>query len=471
MRPAIAVIDAALVLKGRTVLADMERCSCEPDKANEALLMKILRENADTEYGKKYGFADIHSAEEYKKRVPYSDYDVYAPYIQRMVKNKETNLITAYNVIQYAETSGSVGVQKKIPVTDRSMAVYEKYSFARTKAIASKHYHAKYHRPVPFEKGLNTLETETTVMDDGTPRGSVTGSVSRRFRNLFPLFLTSPDPVLFPIGGMNMYYMKARFAMEEPNLVFELSAFMTQVVDIINYMKANWRMIVDDIEHGTLNPEVCEERSRPAILPYIKPRPKRAAELRKIFEEGFDTPIVPRLWPKMAWVCAIGTGGFAVYAEKVKQYIGDIPVDYSVYAASEGIFAAASAMNDSKYDLLTDSCFFEFLPTDGTGDEKHPLTLDQLETGREYEIIITNLSGFYRYRIQDVIRVLSWHNQMPQIAFAYRISQMVNLAAEKTTELLPVYRLRRGPGALCAPGGAGPAAERGKPGRVCAHVR
>ena len=201
MRPAIAVIDAALVLKGRTVLADMERCSREPDKANEALLMKILRENADTEYGKKYGFADIHSAEEYKKRVPYSDYDVYAPYIQRMVKNKETNLITAYNVIQYAETSGSVGVQKKIPVTDRSMAVYEKYSFARTKAIASKHYHAKYHRPVPFEKGLNTLETETTVMDDGTPRGSVTGSVSRRFRKLFPLFLTSPDPVLFPIGG------------------------------------------------------------------------------------------------------------------------------------------------------------------------------------------------------------------------------------------------------------------------------
>ena len=196
MKPAIALIDSVLVLKGNRVLADMERCSREPDKANEALLMKILRENANTEYGKKYGFADIHSVEEYRKRVPYSDYDVYAPYIQRMVKNKETNLITAYNVIQYAETSGSVGVQKKIPVTDRSMAVYEKYSFARTKAIASRYYHEHYHRPVPFEKGLNTLETETTVMDDGTPRGSVTGSVSRRFRKLFPLFLTSPHPVL-----------------------------------------------------------------------------------------------------------------------------------------------------------------------------------------------------------------------------------------------------------------------------------
>ena len=75
--------------------------------------MQILRENADTEYGRKYGFAQIHSVDEYRKKVPYSDYDVYEPYIRRMVHNKETNLITAYQVIQYAETSGSVGVQKK----------------------------------------------------------------------------------------------------------------------------------------------------------------------------------------------------------------------------------------------------------------------------------------------------------------------------------------------------------------------
>ena len=91
-------------------------------------------------------------------------------------------------------------------------------------------------------------------------------------------------------------------------------------------------------------------------------------------------------------------------------------------------------MNDPKYDLLTDSCFFEFLPTDGTADETHPLTLDQLEEGKEYEIVITNLSGFYRYRIKDVIRVLGRHNTTPQVTFAYRMSQMVNIAAEKTTE-------------------------------------
>ena len=435
MRPAIAVIDSYLVGKGKRVLADMEKCSRNPGKANEELLLRILRENADTEYGRKYGFGEIRSVEEYRQKVPYSDYDVYEPYIRRMVQNNETNLITAYKVIQYAETSGSVGVQKKIPVTDRSMAVYEKYSFARTKALASQYYHQHYGRPVPFEKGLNMLETETTVMDDGTPRGSVTGSVSRRFRKLFPLFLTSPDPILFPIGGMNMQYMKARFALEEPNLVFELSAFMTNIVDMMNYVRKNWEMIVDDIEHGTLNKDVCEERSRGAILPYIKPRPKRAAELRKAFEQGFDEPIIPKLWPKVSWVCSIGTGGFASYTEKFKKFAGeDVAIDFFVYAASEGMFAACMKMNDPRFMPLTDSCFFEFLPADAPEGCNDTLTLEQLEEGKEYEVIITNQCGFYRYRIKDVIRVLGFHNKSPMITFAYRKNQLVNIAAEKTTE-------------------------------------
>ena len=192
---------------------------------------------------------------------------------------------------------------------------------------------------------------------------------------------------------------------------------------------------MDDIEHGTLNPDVCEEHSRPAILPYIKPHPKRAAELRKIFEEGFDKPIVPRIWPKMAWVCAIGTGGFASYTEKFKKLAGEgVAIDYFVFAASEGMFAACIQMNDPQFMPLTDSCYFEFLPADAPEDCNDTLTLEQLEVGKEYEIIITNQCGFYRYRIKDVIRVLGFHNKSPMITFAYRKSQLVNVAAEKTTE-------------------------------------
>ena len=435
MRPFIGVIDSVLIHKGKKALKDLEESSLDPRKANEALLLKILQDNKDTEYGKLHGFGEIKSIEEYRKKVPYSNYDTYFPYINRMVKDKETNLITAYKVIQYAETSGSVGVQKKIPVTEESMKVYEKYSFARTKAIADKYYHQQYHKHVPWEKGLNMLESEITVMEDGTPRGSVTGAVSRRFRKLFKFFLTSPDEVLFPIGGMNMNYMKARFALEEPNLTWFLSGFMTNYVDMLNYIRHNWEMICDDIENGTINADVCEERSRPAMMKYVKKNPKRAAELREIFKGGFDEPIIPKIWPKFAWACAIGTGGFVTYADKFKAYAGDkVAIDYFVYAASEGMFAACIDMNDPRFLPLTDSVFFEFLPADAEEGDNNTLTLDQLEMGKEYEVIITNQCGFYRYKILDVIRVIGFHNKCPLITFAYRKGQLVNIAAEKTSE-------------------------------------
>lgn len=58
-------------------------------KENEKLLLEILDKNKDTEYGRKYGFADIHLAEEYRKRVPVSIYDDYAGYILRMSEKGE----------------------------------------------------------------------------------------------------------------------------------------------------------------------------------------------------------------------------------------------------------------------------------------------------------------------------------------------------------------------------------------------
>ena len=424
-----------MAAKGEAALRRMDAHSLCAMKSNEELLMQILADNKDTEYGRKYGFSEIRSIRDFQEKVPFSTYDDYAPYIERMVKKGEHGLITAYPVIQYAETSGSIGVQKQIPLTDRAMEVYQAYSGIRMFALAKRHYRNVLKKPLPVGRGLNAMEVESTEMEDGTPRGSVSGSAIKKFKSVMPFFLTSPIPVIFPTGGMNMQYMKIRFALEDRDMSYMVSSFMTNLSDMLNFMKNNWEMLVEDIAEGKVNPDMVKgKEALEPILPYLKKKPKRAAELRKIFEEGFDTPIVPRLWPKLSYVSAIGTGGFAVYTEKVKQFTGDIPIDYSVYAASEGIFASASAMNEPRYDLLTDSCFFEFLPMDGSGDPAHPLTMDKLEAGKEYEIIITNLSGFYRYRIRDVVRVLGYHNTTPQITFAYRISQMVNLSAEKTTE-------------------------------------
>ena len=165
-----------MVMKGSAALHRMDEHSRDAMGSNEALLMQLLKDNSNTEYGKKYGFSDIHSIREYQERVPFTTYDDYAPYIERMVKNREKNLITAYPVIQYAETSGSIGVQKRIPLTDRAMQVYQDYSGIRMFALAQRHYREQLHRKLPVGRGLNAMEVESAEMEYGTPRGSVSGS-------------------------------------------------------------------------------------------------------------------------------------------------------------------------------------------------------------------------------------------------------------------------------------------------------
>ena len=60
--------------------------------------------------------------------------------------------------------------------------------------------------------------------------------------------------------------------------------------------------------------------------------------------------------------------------------------------------------------------------------------IDELEVGEDYEIVVTNLSGFYRYRLQDVVRVTGYYNETPMIKFLYRKNQLLSIAGEKTNE-------------------------------------
>ena len=54
--------------------------------------------------------------------------------------------------------------------------------------------------------------------------------------------------------------------------------------------------------------------------------------------------------------------------------------------------------------------------------------------GKLYELVVTNLSGLYRYRIGDVVKIARFHNNCPVIEYQYRQGQILNVRAEKTSE-------------------------------------
>ena len=103
-----------------------EECR-DPFGVNEKLLLGILQDNQDTEYGRRYDFEHITSYEEYKNKVPVITYNDIADDIERMV-NGEKNILTAYQYNHMNETSGTVGKPKLIPMTDRQTQVFLKYN-------------------------------------------------------------------------------------------------------------------------------------------------------------------------------------------------------------------------------------------------------------------------------------------------------------------------------------------------------
>ena len=425
---------AVMIARGRKAVRSVDRGSRDAIILQYRLLTELLKKNRDTEYGKKYGFSEIHTVQDYKKRVPLTEYDDYVPYIQRMMDGEE-NLLTAEPPRYFAMSTGSIGVPKYVPVSQAELNKYTRYSAEMAFGVADEYYRNTTGRGLPGGRGLNAVELRVMQTASGAGRGAISSTLMSSMKDLVPDLLSAPWEVVCPGQEMDMKYLKARFALQDRELVFMDAAFMTGLVDLMDYIRDNYEVLCRDIYHGRIDRDIrIPEEVRSALKDSLKPDRQRAKELLREFREGFDSPIIPRIWPKMSWIGGIGTGGFFPYARRMRKYSGkNIPFNNLCYAASESLIATARHMGDESYVLIPDGGFYEFLPVD-CEDESKTLNIDELEIGEDYRVIVTNLSGFYRYRLHDVVRVTSYYNETPMIRFVYRENQLISIAGEKTNE-------------------------------------
>lgn len=421
---------------GKPVVEALEQMAEDPMKENEKLLLRILEQNKDTEYGRKYGFADIHSIEEYQKKVPVSVYDDYAGYILRMSEDGEENLITSGKVVHYNKSSGTVGNPKRIPLTEEGLQVFQKYNGPYRMGLVAKEIGEDWING----RNMSIAESiaEIQHVKSGVTYGALSVKMIGEFRPYLEMIFTSPDEAIYPEPETNTRYLHARFGLMDRNLTNMASSFLGFFLEVLRYMEQNWELLVNDIEQGTIDPGIkMSQEVRTSLLKKIQPMPERAKELKEIFSQGFDEPIVPKLWPHAQFITGVGSGGFKVYADKIKEkYMGEKIARYFVgINASEGMISVPYRLNDEKNVPTPDSMFYEFLPTDAGDDFSKIVTMDQLETGKEYEVIITNLSGFYRYRMRDAVKIAGRHKNLPILEFIGRIDQTVSVMGEKTTEV------------------------------------
>ncbi len=427
------------VLLGDVSLWEIDHFTKNPMKAQRRVLKKILRRNKNCELGKKLNLASVKSIEDYQKTVPLSTYADYEPYVERMIHNREDRLMYSGRNIRYCSSSGSVGKPKILPKGISDLWKMQCIGFSVSVAVA--HRWLKQHGiKMPGSMGPLVLILSGHRLEDGKQCNGAGQVPLTYLKPIMSTFCTSPYSLLCPEHEelLDTSYLQLRFALENRKVTYLGSIVVTLLTTMFDYLEENWQMLCDDIEKGIINPDIkCTPELRAKYAKKFKPNPDRAAELRREFEKGFDTPIAPRIWPKLTWAYGMMGSSLAVYIEKLRKSVGDLPLHNMGYAAAEGFFAAPVELNCSDSCLLPHCIFFEFLPVE-EGEEKaqenvKPLLLNELEVGRDYEMVVSNFSGLYRYKMEDVVHVTGMYHNTPRVELLYRQNLSMNVANEKTT--------------------------------------
>lgn len=224
----------------------------------------------------------------------------------------------------------------------------------------------------------------------------------------------------------------------DSNLGIIESNFASTIYTGFKTLEQRWPELVKDIETGVLNPDLdIPINIRDEIQREMKPNATRAKELKEQFELGFNN-IAKRIWPSLNLILATTTGTMSLYHQALStSTCSTIPTYSPIYGASEGLLGVNlfPGRPDPSYCLVPNAQFFEFIKTcDSSEEQPRTMLLHQLEVGEEYEVVVTNPSGLYRYRMGDVVKIVKFFNEIPIVKFMYRQGQMLNIHGEKLSE-------------------------------------
>lgn len=401
------------------------------NKVNQEILKEILRKNTKTEFGQKYNFSEIHNSADYRKAVPLTKFPAYESYVEEIAAGKE-EVLTSDPVLYFGLSSGTTGKQKKIPTTGRSRKIM------MLNMMFTQHGILRHALPEARRGGrglllMNMLQSGTT--SGGVPTGSGTSGGVQSMQKVLPYFWTSPLEILEISDQSIANYLHLLFALQEENLTYIMAPFPSAIVQLFGVLDETWPKLMKDLKTGRISSQLAlEPETRSLLEAKLKPQPQRAERLSQEFQQGWKG-IARRLWPKLAYVSCVAGGSFSVYMDKLNLYTDNLPVYSAVYGATEALIGLATSINEATYVVTPRSAYYEFIPVSEM-DSTCPTTLElaELKIGESYEIVVTNYSGFYRYRLEDVVKVTGYFHQSPILEFQYRKGQLLNISGEKTSE-------------------------------------
>jgi len=398
------------------------------EAASHKTLDHILELNRETEFARSHGL-DVPGRRKVFESLPVTTYADYAPYIERTGRG-EQGLMSGEPIVFFSNTSGTTGPPKQIPVTKRQLRMA-----IRTRITAlGLAIRAGVLQPMRGRFMTIMIDHVNPVTSGGVQTGSATTGGFQQLSPVNDLIMTSPGEVSHITDTTASRYLHLLFGLGEERLWAMVSFFPITILYSMRDLHTHADELLRDLADGTITarlPLPADVRGR--LEQRLRPNPARARELGELLEQGRFT--VPDIWPDLGAVLTATGGAFRFYADQLGPYLGDVPVFSPVYSASEGTIGYGFAADQPYYLLVPELAYVEFLPLEEIDNpQARPIPPWAAELGRSYEIVITSLVGFVRYRLYDVVRVREFIGQNPVIEFVEREGQVINVSSEKTAE-------------------------------------
>lgn len=409
----IGMISASLKPLLRYSYAGFKKELENPRRAQESLLKVLTANLAATEYGRSLAVKKDDDYEAFSRKAPVAGYDQISDWVEKQ-KRCEGNVIVSEPVLFYEKSSGSSGPQKYIPYTGQLKA-----SFNRMFSIWL--YDLLEHGP-RFETAKTFISispafSEAQATEHGVKVGLDDDSdyLSFAMRRVLKRFLVAPASIKKLSGPSDFKRVLSALLVAEPELEI-ISIWNPSLLEVIlDYIQTHSEALIDDLKSGFIT---CAP-----VTFKLKHSPDNRVGILK--SQSIDWS---QLWPRLKLISCWASANASSSARRIGEKFP------GVFLQGKGLLATEAPMTLPLIEArgfvpLPGEVFYEFLD-----DRGNISLLHELDAGREYDIVLTQKGGLYRYLIGDRIRVTHFYKATPCFEFTGRRDAVSDLVGEKLNE-------------------------------------
>lgn len=412
----------------------VRRMAARPRPSQQITLLAIVRANRDTRFGREHRFGEIADIQAFQQRVPVQEFEGLRTYIDEQ-RSTGAPALTMDPPVFYAQTSGSTAAPKHIPVTRTSLAMHR-----REQALFS---YLQY-RACPAAFAGKAWGIMGAAVEGRLDSGHVVGSVSGHLYESLPRVVRSRfvvPPVVSTIADYDVKYRTILcLALAEPDITYLGTPNPSTFLRLLSLVNLERERLLDVVATGRL--DAIEGLPAPVRLAVrLQPNPSRAAALARL-----DRLTYANAWPRVRLVTTWTGGSCGIAVDALRR---ELPPEALVmelgYQATECRGTMALEAGTPAGLPALHHHFFEFAEQSAwDAGDRACVTLEQLESGRTYYVIVTTAAGLYRYFMNDLVTVSGFFQSTPLLRFVQKGKGVTSLTGEKLYESQAIAAIQQG---------------------------